>query len=190
MRPLRGGLYGIPWRFILDRRGFDEYRLMSGIWSHLKMESAVAMSREYPDRPVVGVGIVIVDGDRVLLIRRGTPPRVGQWSLPGGGQELGETYAETARREAFEETGLSVAVAGLIDVVDSITRENDGGVRFHYTLIDVLARPCGGTLQAGGDAMEVRWFTFEEAFALGLWHETERILRLGREMAEALDVAG
>lgn len=181
---------GIPWDFILDGDGSKEYRFVVGIWSHLKMESTVAMSREYPDRPVVGVGVVIVDGDRVLLIRRGNPPRVGQWSLPGGGQELGETHVETAHREALEETGLVVAVAGLIDVVDSITKDDDGGTLFHYTLIDVLARPTGGTLQAGGDAMEARWFTFEEALTLGLWRETERILRLGREMAEALEVSG
>lgn len=180
---------GIPWRLILDGGDLKEYRFVVGIWSHLKMESVVAMSREYPNRPVVGVGVVIVEGNRVLLIRRGKPPRVGQWSLPGGGQELGETHVETAHREALEETGLVVAVAGLIDVVDSITKDDDGGIQFHYTLVDVLARPTGGTLQAGGDAMEARWFTFEEALTLGLWRETERILRLGREMAEALELS-
>lgn len=184
------GLCGIPWDFILDGDGLKEYRFVAGIWSHLKMESTAAMSREYPDRPVVGVGVVIVDGDRVLLIKRGTPPRVGQWSLPGGGQELGETHAETARREALEETGLVVEVLGTVDVVDSITRNDDGRVRFHYTLIDVLARPTGGTLQAGGDAMEACWFAFDDALSMVSWSETQRILRLGREMAEALEVSG
>lgn len=148
------------------------------------------MSREYPDRPVVGVGVVIVDGDRVLLIKRGAPPRVGQWSLPGGGQELGETHVETAQREALEETGLAVEILGTIDVVDSITRNDDSRVRFHYTLIDVLARPTGGTLQAGGDAMEACWFAFDDALSMVSWSETQRILRLGREMAEALEVSG
>lgn len=144
------------------------------------------MSREYPERPVAAVGAVVVDNGRVLLIRRGKPPRPGQWSLPGGGQELGESYIEAAIREVREETGLAIEVLGLIDVVDSITRDESGRVRFHYLLADVVARPVGGTLQAGDDASEARWFPPEEVFALPLWSETIRVIRKGFEIAAAM----
>lgn len=144
------------------------------------------MSREYPERPVAAVGAVVVDNGKVLLIRRGKPPRPGQWSLPGGGQELGESYIEAAIREVREETGLAIEVLGLIDVVDSITRDESGRVRFHYLLADVVARPVGGTLQAGGDASEARWFSSEEVFALPLWSETIRVIRKGFEIAAAM----
>lgn len=143
------------------------------------------MSREYPERPVAAVGAVVVDSGKVLLIRRGKPPRPGQWSLPGGGQELGESYIEAAIREAREETGLAIEVLGLIDVVDSITRDESGRVRFHYLLADVVARPVGGTLQAGGDASEARWFSPEEVFALPLWSETIRVIEKALAIAAA-----
>ena len=150
------------------------------------------MSREYPDHPHVGVGVVILGDKGVLLIRRAKPPRQGQWSLPGGAQKLGETVFEAAIREVLEETGLTVEVLGLIDVVDSITPEDDGGgkVRYHYTLIDVLAvvRP-GGNLKAASDAREVKWMKLSDIPALELWSETERIINLGVEMQDALEAA-
>jgi ADP-ribose pyrophosphatase YjhB (NUDIX family) len=148
------------------------------------------MSREYPDRPVAGVGAVIVASGRVLLVRRGTSPRTGHWSLPGGAQELGETFAEACVREVREETGLAVEVLGLVDVVDSITRDDTGRVRFHYLLADMLARPSGGALKAGSDVADARWFTPEEALALPLWSETARVIRKGLAMAEALTATG
>jgi 8-oxo-dGTP diphosphatase len=141
------------------------------------------MGREYPDRPIVGVGAIVIADGRVLLVRRGGPPRNGQWSLPGGAQELGETFAEACAREVREETGLTIEVLGIVDVVDSITRDNSGQPRFHYLLVDLLARPTGGTLTAGGDAADARWFTLDEAFALPLWSETARIIRKGFAMA-------
>ena len=97
------------------------------------------MSRFYPSQPIVGVGIVICRDTRILLIRRGKPPRQGQWSLPGGAQELGETVFDAACREAKEETGLDIKVLGLLDVVDSIHHDDDGKVKQHYTLVDVYA---------------------------------------------------
>jgi len=114
------------------------------------------MNREYPDRPIAGVGAVVIADGRVLLIRRGAAPRAGHWSLPGGAQEIGETYAEACAREVREETGLEIEVLGLIDVVDSISRDESGRVRYHYLLADVLARPRGGTLKAGGDVADAR----------------------------------
>ena len=140
------------------------------------------MSRQYPDRPFVGVGAVVLNRGRVLLARRGNPPRAGDWSLPGGAQTVGETVFEAARREVREETGLDVEVLGVVDVVDSITRDADGRVRFHYTLVDVVAEADGDAAIAGDDAAAVGWFSLDELAGLNLWSETERIIRLGHEM--------
>ena len=146
--------------------------------------------REYPDRPVPGVGAVVVENGRILLVQRGSAPRAGHWSLPGGAQELGETFAEACLREVREETGLDVEVLGVVDVVDSITRDDAGRVRFHYLLVDMLAIPSGGALRAGSDVVDARWFTPEEAYALSLWSETARIIRKGFAMAAALTATG
>jgi ADP-ribose pyrophosphatase YjhB (NUDIX family) len=136
--------------------------------------------REYPPRPLIGVGIVVWHGERVLLIRRGKPPRVGQWSLPGGAQKLGETVAEAARREVREETGLVVEVGEVLAVVDLIERDGER-VRYHYTLIDFGAEAPGAELRPGGDAAEARWFSLDEIERLGLWSETLRISGRARE---------
>jgi 8-oxo-dGTP diphosphatase len=139
------------------------------------------MTRAFPERPVVGIGTVVWSGDQVLLVRRGRPPRVGQWSLPGGAQELGETVAETARREVREEAGIEILLAPEpIATIDLIERDPDGRVRFHYTLIDFLAEAEQGELQAGDDAAEARWFALDELPALGLWTETVRIIERAR----------
>ncbi len=139
------------------------------------------MPRSYPERPIVGVGVVVWRRDKVILIRRAKPPRQGQWSLPGGVQEIGETVFEAARREVLEETGLAVDVLGLLDVVDSIQRDDDGRVRRHYTLVDVYARSEEGQAVAGDDAAEAAWFGLEEIDGLGLWQETVRMIRLSDE---------
>lgn len=157
------------------------------------------MQRDFPDRPIVGVGVVVWRDDRVLLIRRGKPPRVGQWSLPGGAQELGETVAETARREVMEETGLALAALDLLTVVDLIepapgpvTGEAAGRFLFHYTLIDFVAEAAPGEAVAGGDAAGVDWFLPDALAGLGLWSETLRIIDLAaarRPLAPAPDIA-
>ncbi len=134
---------------------------------------------EYPNRPLVGVGVVAVKDGRVLLIRRGKPPREGRWSLPGGRQRLGETVRETARRELREETGVEAAVTALLDVVDSITRDDGGAIAYHYTLVDFLAEWRAGEVRAGGDAAEVVWADPEDLAPYELWHETLRLIRLG-----------
>src|SRR5437016_332452 len=115
------------------------------------------MQREYPDRPIVGVGAVIVEKNRVLLARRGNPPRAGQWSLPGGVVELGETLRAAAEREVLEETGLIVEAGEVIEVLDRIIPGKDGGTQYHYVLVDFLCSRQGGELKAGGDAAEVAW---------------------------------
>jgi len=148
------------------------------------------MSRAYPDRPFVGVGVAVVGEAGVVLIKRGKPPRLGQWSLPGGAQKLGETVADAARRELREETGLDIALLGLVDVVDSIRPDASGAVEYHYTLVDFAAVADASPPRAGGDVMDARWFSTEEAAALGLWSETQRIIRLAHEMWDAMGRPG
>jgi ADP-ribose pyrophosphatase YjhB (NUDIX family) len=115
------------------------------------------MKRDYPDRPVVGIGAVIVEGTRVVVVRRNREPLKGQWSLPGGVLELGETLREGTAREVLEETGLVVEVVEVLDVFDRIVRDPHGRTQFHYVLIDFLCRAKGGDLRAGSDVSEVRW---------------------------------
>jgi ADP-ribose pyrophosphatase YjhB (NUDIX family) len=114
------------------------------------------MQREYPAGPLLGVGAVVVDRGRVLLVRRGREPLKGHWTLPGGLLELGEPLHAGVMREVLEETGLTVEPLELVDLVDRIHREGDR-VRYHYVIADYLCRVTGGTLQAASDADEVRW---------------------------------
>lgn len=136
------------------------------------------MTREYPDRPWVGIGVVVHCGGRVLLIRRGRPPRQGQWGLPGGAQQVGETVFEAAAREVLEETGLVAVPERVLTVVDGITRDDEDRVRFHYTLVEVAAGCAGGEPKAADDADDARWATPEEAEALIDWPETMRVIRM------------
>ncbi len=136
--------------------------------------------RRYPNRPMVGVGVVVFKGDDVLLIKRGKPPRQGSWSLPGGLQELGETVYEAAAREVEEETGVAIANIRLIDTVDSIQQDNNGRISYHYTLIDVAADWRSGKPRAGSDAAAARWFSPADLAATDIWQETRRIIALAR----------
>ena len=109
----------------------------------------------------MGVGAIILEGDRVVLVRRGHAPLLGDWSIPGGVLELGETLREAVVREVREETGLTVAPGELLGVYDRLVRDEHGKPRYHYVLIDFLCRRISGELQAADDAEEVRWFTRE-----------------------------
>lgn len=135
------------------------------------------MQREYPDRPIVGVGAIIVEDRRVLLARRGNPPRAGQWSLPGGVVELGETLRAAAEREALEETGLIVEVGQIVEVLDRILPGENQSIQFHYVLIDFLCTCNGGELRAGGDAAEVAWAAEEELDGFQLEKITLEVIR-------------
>lgn len=137
-------------------------------------------SREYPARPIVGVGTVVWHEERVLLVQRGRPPRVGQWSLPGGAQHLGESVADAARREVFEETGLEINLGDVVATVDLIERDDESRVRYHYTLIDFTAEARSALLSPGDDAADARWFGLDQLGPLGLWSETLRIIELAR----------
>ncbi len=135
-----------------------------------------AAPRDYPLRPIVGIGVAVLRPDAVLLVRRGRPPNAGSWSLPGGGQELGETAEAAARRELLEETGLTVGPLHLAANVDSIHRDPDGRVRFHYTIIDFCAAYEGGEPAAGDDVMDVVWAPMDGLDAYDLWSEAIRVI--------------
>jgi 8-oxo-dGTP diphosphatase len=137
--------------------------------------------REYPDRPWVGVGVVVWQDERVLLIRRGRAPRLGQWGLPGGAQSAGETLFEAAAREVLEETGLEVVPQAVVTALDSISRDEAGNVQFHYTLVEVLAECGPGEPKAADDAMDARWVPADRVGELVEWDETVRVIEMSKE---------
>lgn len=134
------------------------------------------------NHPVPTVGVVCLRDDQVLLIKRGTAPRLGQWSLPGGRMELGETTIAAGLRELKEETGVEAAILGLIDVIDGVFPARPsldgkpGEITRHYVLIDYAARWISGEPVAGDDAAEARFVSREEAMALVEWDETRRMI--------------
>lgn len=133
-------------------------------------------SREYPRRPFVGVGVVVFRGDSVLLIRRGNPPRAGEWSLPGGAQHVGETVRETAVREVLEETGVRIADPHFLEVIDAIVPDEQGRIRYHYTLIDFWAEWQSGEPDAADDAQHAEWIPLAGLAELGLWAKTIEVI--------------
>jgi 8-oxo-dGTP diphosphatase len=143
--------------------------------------------REYPEAPIVGVGAVVIDGTKVLLVRRGQEPLKGEWSLPGGALELGETLQQGVAREVLEETGLIVVPGGIVEILDRITQEETSGrIRYHYVLIDFVCRVASGTLCSASDAAEVRWVEEEELYRQNAYRlppvtmrVIEKALRLG-----------
>jgi 8-oxo-dGTP diphosphatase len=135
------------------------------------------MQREYPSRPLVGVGALIVDGARVALVKRGQPPLQGEWSIPGGMLELGETLRQGAEREALEETGLVVRATELLGVFDRVVLDDAKRCQYHYVLIDFLCQRVSGDLHAAGDAADARWFTADEIATLPLPEDTAGVIR-------------
>jgi ADP-ribose pyrophosphatase YjhB (NUDIX family) len=138
--------------------------------------------REYPARPIVGIGVVVLRGDSVLLVRRGKPPNVGAWTLPGGAQELGETTEQAARRELQEETGIAVGDLVFAAAVDSIRRDEAERVQYHYTIIDFCARWIAGEPFAGSDVTEAVWAPLDGLDAYDLWSEAHRVIARSREL--------
>jgi 8-oxo-dGTP diphosphatase len=137
------------------------------------------IDRTYPERPIVGVGAVIVHQDRVLVVRRATEPLKGEWSVPGGMLELGEKLKDGIIREVHEETGLLIEPVEVLEVIDSIFADPDGRTRYHYVLIDYLCRVISGTARAATDVSEVRWVTDSELDSLNLRPITLTVIRKG-----------
>ncbi len=140
------------------------------------------MKRDYPDRPIIGVGAVIVEDGRALVVKRASEPLKGQWSIPGGAVELGETLRDAAVREAREETGLLIESGEVLEVFDSIYRDPEGRCQYHYVLVDFLCRRVSGDLRACSDVSEARWITADELDGLQIAATAQRVIRkaLGR----------
>jgi 8-oxo-dGTP diphosphatase len=138
---------------------------------------------EYPTVPLVSVGGVVIFDGRVALIRRGNEPRKGEWSIPGGKLELGETLVEGVRREVREETGLDVEVVGLIESLERVFRDEEGRVRFHYVILDYLCRASSSNVCAGGDALDVALVSESEFERYELSEAVVRVLRKAFEMS-------
>ena len=140
------------------------------------------MSREYPDRPVVGVGGVVIENGRALLIRRGSAPLEGQWSIPGGMLELGESIVEGVRRELAEETGIEVRVLELIEVFERVIPGESGRIRYHFVILDYLCEMVSGEARAASDVIDVAWAGEEELEKFALTPIAIRVIRRAFEM--------
>ena len=131
---------------------------------------------EYPERPIAGVGVVVFRNEEVLLVKRKKDPYKGQWSIPGGKQELGETVTQAARRELMEETGVEVNELTLIDVVDIIVRDEEGKILYHYIVADYRAHWLSGECSPGDDAQDVQWFNLNKLGSISLLDKTRKII--------------
>lgn len=132
--------------------------------------------REYPDHPLIGVGAVVIEDGKILLVKRAFDPGAGKWSVPGGLVELGEKLSEACIREAEEETGLKVQVLELINVFDMIEKEDSGKFKYHYVLVEFLVRPEGGKLEPNPEVTELRWCTREEIKSLDMTRTARRAI--------------
>jgi mutator protein MutT len=139
--------------------------------------------RRHPDRPIVAVGAVILDGDRVLLIQRGRAPMKGAWSLPGGAVEVGETLDAALAREVLEETGLSVEVGPVVEVLDRVQFDADGRVEYHYVIIDYLCRVFAGSAASGSDARDVQWVRVDDLDELRVTAKAIAVIQKALERA-------
>ena len=133
--------------------------------------------REYPDRPYVGVGVIVFRDKDVLLVKRNKDPNKGFWSIPGGKQILGETLLEAAQRELLEETGVNVDRLLLVDVVDAIIPDIEGKIKYHYTLVDYMGQWQSGESRPGDDAKEVSWVHQNELSSYSLLEKTMNIIQ-------------
>jgi 8-oxo-dGTP diphosphatase len=139
--------------------------------------------REYPDRPIVGVGGVIIENERALLIKRGSAPLKGEWSIPGGMLELGETIVQGVRRELLEETAIETEVLELIEVFERITADDAGRPQYHFVVLDYLCEVVQGKAQAGSDVTDVAWVAESELGKYLLTPTATRVIRKAFEMA-------
>ena len=141
-----------------------------------KIDNDTMSSVRYPDQPRVAVGAVVFKGQRVLLVRRGKPPALGRWAIPGGSVQLGETLQQAAEREIWEETGIRIAAGKPAFVFDVVDRDADGGIRYHYVIVDLDATYQGGAIRPGDDAVEARWVAAHELAELAVSLPTLHLL--------------
>jgi len=135
------------------------------------------MRRRYPDAPVVAVGVIIRQDDRIVLVRRGKEPSKGLWTFPGGAIELGESLHDAARREALEETGLDVEIGEVALVLDHVARDECDQVQYHYVIVDYLARPVAGVLHPGTDASDACWVNLADLDRMDITEKAEELAR-------------
>ena len=147
--------------------------------------AAKEMQREYPDRPQIAVGAIVIRDNRVLLVRRGQPPSEGLWEIPGGRVRLGETLQEAIEREVKEETGVNIFPTNPVYTFDLIERDNRGRVRFHYVIVDLIADYVSGEPKPSDDAREAGWFTFQELEKLQISQTSQEALKRRRKLASA-----
>ncbi len=148
------------------------------------------MRRVYPEAPVVAVAALVLRGEELLLVRRASEPGRGKWSIPGGAVNLGERLREAVVREVHEETGLVVEVLDLLDVVEVIKRDEEGRVKYHYVIVDYLARPLSGQVRAASDALEARWVRLEDVPKLDITNTLRRLLERHWERLASLAELG
>ena len=141
------------------------------------------MKRDYPERPIIGIGAVIVEGERFVLVKRGREPHKNEWSIPGGVLECGESIKEAVVREAREETSLDIEPLALVEVFERIIRDPDGRIQFHYVIMDYLCRVKSGTLRAGEDAADARWLRQSDLQDLKVADGTVGVLRKALQIA-------
>ena len=148
----------------------------------------MTVRREYPERPLVGVGGVVIRDERTLLIRRGSAPLEGEWSIPGGMLELGETILEGVRRELLEETAIEVRVLDLIEVFERVTRDEVGKLKYHFVILDYLCEAVRGEAQAGSDVTDVAWARESELSKYSLTPTATRVIQKAFEIARGRTV--
>ena len=145
------------------------------------------MKRLYPNQPIVGIGAVIICNGKILLEKRKSEPGRGKWTIPGGLVELGESVEQTVMREVREETSLEVEDPKLIDVVNSVTTDENGKIKYHFVIVDYFVKLEGGTLKAADDAAELRWVKFSEVLKYDLTRSFRGFFQRNRQELEKLN---
>ena len=143
---------------------------------------ADSFTREYPERPIIGVGGVIFSNQSVLLVKRANDPGKGQWSLPGGAVELGETLVEALCREIFEEVSIKIRIGGLVRLLDRILYDNAKRIRFHYVIADYWGYPVSGRPRAGSDTIDAKFVGIDRIRETGIHREVEDTILMGLTM--------
>jgi 8-oxo-dGTP diphosphatase len=132
--------------------------------------------RQYPDRPMVGAGALVVRDGRILLVKRRNPPNKGRWAVPGGLVELGESTLDAARREVREELGIEIEVGSLFEVASTVELDKTGRARYHFIIVDYLARPVGGRVRLNLESSRYGWFTAEQVLWLSMAEDTRAVV--------------